>query len=106
MTAKRPSLADTMRQAVASDPEPAPPAPAASPPVAAPTPKPAKAAPPAARPAGFYASTRAGKKKVTAALDPTMHRDLKMLAAEQGATTEALIVEALTDLFRKHGKSR
>lgn len=98
MTSKRPSLADTMRQAVT--PEPA----TAAPPAAPAAPAASKAAPADARPAGFYAATRAGKKKVTAALDPAMHRDLKMLAAEKGATAEALILEALTDLFRKHGK--
>jgi hypothetical protein len=98
MTSKRPSLADTMRQVIT--PEPA----AAPPPAAPAAPATPKTVPDAARPAGFYAATRAGKKKVTAALDPAMHRDLKMLAAEKGATAEALILEALTDLFRKHGK--
>jgi hypothetical protein len=88
-----------MRQAVASDP----------PPVVAPTPIAALTtrAPrpePAARPAGFYAATRTGKKKVTAALDPAAHKQLKGLAVERDATTEALIAEAINDLFRKYGK--
>jgi hypothetical protein len=60
---------------------------------------------PATRPAvGFYAATRAGKKKVTAALDPAMHKQLKSLAVERDTTTEALLTEAIADLFRKHGK--
>lgn len=93
MGGKRPSLAESMRQAVRPDPEPAPSPPApASPPV------------PVARPAaGFYAATRAGKKKVTATLDPAVHKRLKSLAVEREATTEALLAEAIEDLFRKYG---
>ncbi len=96
MSGKRPSLADSLREAVqAETPLPAVPAPA-------PKPAPAKAqAEP--RPAGFYAATRAGKKKVTAALDPAMHKQLKALALNRDTTTEALLAEAITDLFRKHG---
>jgi hypothetical protein len=86
-----------MRQAVRPEPESS--APAVSPPVTVSPPV------PAARPAaGFYAATRAGKKKVTAALDPAMHKQLKSLAVELDTTTEALLVEAIGDLFRKHGK--
>jgi hypothetical protein len=59
---------------------------------------------PTARPAGFYAATRAGKKKVTAALDPPAHKQLKSLAVERETTTEALLVEAIRDLFSKYGK--
>jgi hypothetical protein len=54
--------------------------------------------------AGFFAATRAGKKKVTAALDPAMHKQLKTLAVERDTTTEALLTEAIADLFTKHGK--
>jgi hypothetical protein len=92
MSSRRPSLAESMR-AVAeepSSPTPRPPAP----PIAE-TPERAK---------GFYAATRAGKKKVTAALDPPMHKRLKNLAVERDTTTEALLVEAIADLFKKHGK--
>jgi hypothetical protein len=59
--------------------------------------------PPAARPSGFYAATRAGKKKVTVALDPATHKQLKALGVEREQTTEALLQEAIADLFRKHG---
>ena len=92
MSGKRPSLAESMRQAVR--PEPEAPAITVSP---VPSPRPA---------AGFYAATRAGKKKVTAALDPAMHKQLKSLAVECDTTTEALLTEAITDLFSKHGRSR
>ncbi|WP_408861596.1 ribbon-helix-helix domain-containing protein [Acidocella aquatica] len=50
------------------------------------------------RAAGFYAATRAGKKKVTAALDPTTHKQLKSLAVDKEVTTEALLAEAISDL--------
>jgi hypothetical protein len=83
-----------MRQAVRPEaPEAAAVAPL--PVTASPTPRPA---------AGFYAATRAGKKKVTAALDPAMHKQLKGLAVERDTTTEALLTEAIADLFAKHGK--
>jgi hypothetical protein len=89
---KRPSLAETMRQA-ASGPEAAPakPAPAAAPPL------------PASRDAGFFAATRVGKKKVTATLAPADHKRLRQLALERDATTEALLTEAIGDLFAKYG---
>jgi hypothetical protein len=83
-----------MRQAVRQEPE-----------AQASVPPPLTSTVPTARPAaGFYAATRAGKKKVTAALDPAMHKQLKGLAVERDTTTEALLVEAIGDLFAKHGK--
>ena len=94
---KRPSLAETMRQAVAAEPSPPPDVPEV--PKAAPTGEPVSA-----RPSGFYAATRAGKKKVTAALDPPAHKQLKTLAVEMETTTEALLIEAIRDLMAKHGK--
>jgi hypothetical protein len=98
MSGKRPSLAESMRQAVAADPPPA------APPAASPNQSRATVQTPATRPAGFYAATRAGKKKVTAALDPAAHKQLKGLAVEREATTEALLTEAINDLFSKYGK--
>jgi hypothetical protein len=103
---KRPSLAETMRQAV-SDPAPS----AVAPPVA-PSPAPAAPAaqdeplpPPPGHKQGFYAATRAGKKKVTAALRPPDHKRLRQLALERDATTETLLIEAISDLFVKYGKA-
>ena len=52
---------------------------------------------------GFYAATRVGKKKVTAALPPADHKRLRQLALERDATTEALLTEAIGDLFAKYG---
>ena len=94
---KRPSLAETMRQAAAVSPP--------HPPRVSDLPKPAPAIEPtAARPQGFYAATRAGKKKVTAALDPADHKQLKSLAVERETTTESLMTEAIRDLLAKYGK--
>ena len=105
MSAKRPTLAETMRQAVQLDPPsmPAPfPAPLEIQPAAPHLAKPNTAT----RPEGFYAATRAGKKKVTAALDPTTHKQLKSLAVDKEVTTEALLAEAISDLLIKHGIQR
>jgi len=111
---KRPSLAESMRQAVQLQ-EPPPPVPTPAP-LPAPDPVVCKlaqrTAEPATRPvatqgrgSSFYAATRVGKKKVTANLDPATHKQLKSLALDLDTTTEALLDEAIRDLFAKHGKS-
>jgi hypothetical protein len=102
MSGKRPSLAENMR-ALAEAPAPVPSAPPPSP-AAAPAPSTEKQAKDVAeRPKGFYAATRAGKKKATATLSTEAHRQLKLLAVDHGGV-EALLIEAINDLFRKHGK--
>ncbi len=104
MSPKRPSLADTMRQAVQAEPPPLPItalAPTRPEPVTSPMKSDAST-----RPAGFYAATRVGRKKVTAALDPTTHKQLKSLAVDKEVTTEALLAEAISDLLIKHGINR
>lgn len=101
MSGKRPSLAESMR-AVAEAPPPEPPKPRAQ--DHAPT-SPKATAEPEPRPKGFYAATRAGKKKATATLSTAAHRQLKSLALErEGGTVERLLTEAINDLFRKYGK--
>jgi hypothetical protein len=102
MSGKRPSLAESMRQVAQADP-PSPPKPAPAP---ANEPIPATPATVDGKRSGFYAATRAGKKKVTAALDPPMHKQLKGLAVDHDTTTEALLLEAIADLFTKHGLTR
>jgi hypothetical protein len=57
---------------------------------------------PASKP--YFAATRAGKKKVTLALSPAAHKQLKGLAVEHETKSEALLAEALRDLFSKDGK--
>jgi hypothetical protein len=90
----RPSLAETMKRA-------------ARPETAAPMPVPSEQTPataPGREGRGFYAATRAGKKKLTAAVDPAAHLQFRQLALELGKGGEALQVEAINDLFRKYGK--
>lgn len=100
---KRPSLAETMRQvAVPPEPQPAKPAPVKLVATATDEPGPAVTSP-AARP--YFAATRVGKKKVTAALSPAAHKQLKSLAVEHDTKSEALLAEAIRDLFSKYGKS-
>src|SRR3954451_20740837 len=102
MSGKRPSLAESMR-AVADAPAPVPSAPLPPlPAVPAPSRK-NQAKEVAERPKGFYAATRIGKKKATATLSAEAHRQLKLLAVDHGGV-EALLIEAINDLFRKHGK--
>lgn len=85
---KRPSLADSMKKLE--------------------TPPPAPAEPTAMRPPGkeraYFAATRSGRKKVTVALEPEAHKQLKLLAVERGQTVENLLREAVSDMFRKYGK--
>jgi hypothetical protein len=103
MSGKRPSLAENLRS-LAEPPVPVPSAPP-SPlsPAATPAPSIEKEAKEAAeRPKGFYAATRAGKKKATATLSAEAHRQLKLLALDHGGV-EAVLTEAINDLFRKHG---
>ena len=107
MSGRRPSsaaiLAERLQQVAAADPPPVPtPSRPAKPPAAERGGAPARG--PVERPEGFYAATRAGKKKVTAPLSGEAHRQLKTLAVEQGGTVEGLLVEAINDLFQKHGK--
>lgn len=52
---------------------------------------------------GQSAALREGKKKATLPLSAEDHRRLKRLSADTGNTMEELMVEAVTDLFTKHG---
>jgi len=47
---------------------------------------------------------RAGKVMVGGHFSVELSRAVKVLAAEQGTTVQALVGEALDDLLRKHGK--
>jgi hypothetical protein len=59
---------------------------------------------PPARVGGYYAATRAGKKKLTAAVAPIAHTQFRQLALELGRKGELLLIEAINDLFSKYGK--
>jgi hypothetical protein len=91
---KRPSLAETMQKA--ARPEPATTTPATAPR--------ATTSAPEGEGRGFYAATRAGKKKLTAAVDPSAHTQFRQLALELDKKGEVLLIEAINDLFAKYGK--
>src|SRR3954453_3916761 len=106
MSGKRPSLAETMRQAVQAE-SIQPLASASVPPLrsalAAPVQTVAANTEPArARSGGYYAAPRAGKKKVPVAVDPATHKRLKALSVERETTTEALLQQAIAHLLDKH----
>lgn len=51
-----------------------------------------------------YRPGRATKTNVTGYFPPEVKRQLRLLSAEQDTTIQALLAEALNDLFAKHGK--
>lgn len=48
--------------------------------------------------------SRQGKKALTGYFDPEVLRQLKVMAASEDTTIQALMSEALNDLFKKHSK--
>jgi hypothetical protein len=54
---------------------------------------------------GFMPRHGWGKKKVAATLLPAEHKRLRQLALEHDVTTEALLNEAIGDLFAKYRKA-
>lgn len=91
---KRPSLASSLSRSVEQAARPN-----HSEPASVPT---AESQPKA--PAAYRAATRAGKKKVTVPLDPEAHKLLRLLAIEHSTTAEALLLQAIRDLFAKYDK--
>ncbi|KAI95191.1 hypothetical protein T281_06900 [Rhodomicrobium udaipurense JA643] len=51
------------------------------------------------------APSRHGKRVVSAYVDATAAKQLRVLAASHETTTQALLEEALNDLFRKYDRS-
>lgn len=47
---------------------------------------------------------RAGQTLIGGFFSPEVHRQLKVMAAEQGKTQQALLADALNMLFAQHGK--
>lgn len=92
------------RQAAAPPPEgsPAPPQPVTSP-VAEQASAPQLAAAKAER---FYRPSRDGRRFLGGHFDPKVVRQMKMLAAEEDTTTQALLEEALDLLFLKKGRGK
>ena len=56
-------------------------------------------------PSANMAPSREGKKAVTGFFDPAVSRQLKQIALEEDSNIQALLREALNDLFIKRGKS-
>ena len=51
------------------------------------------------------APSRLGKRAIGGHFEPTVGRQLKLLAADQDRSVQDLLAEALNDLFRKYNKS-
>lgn len=52
----------------------------------------------------YHSASRHGKKAITTYLDPAVYRQFKILAVEREITGEALIYEALNEVFKKYDK--
>lgn len=66
---------------------------------------PMEAAVAAIAPSSVRPPSRQGKRVVSAYLEPTAAKQLRLLSAEADRSTQSLVEEALNDLFRKYGKS-
>jgi hypothetical protein len=55
-------------------------------------------------PIGARVPSRVGKKTVAAHFDPAVSKQLKHLGLERDSSTQALLREAINDLFTKYGK--
>jgi len=53
---------------------------------------------------GSRVPSRVGKKTVAAHFDPAVSRQLKQLGLDRDTSTQALLREAINDLFAKYGK--
>jgi len=49
-------------------------------------------------------NSREGKKMIAGHFDPAVSKQLKQLALEEDSTVQALLGEAINDLFVKYGK--
>jgi hypothetical protein len=98
MSARPSSLQAVLERQAAAAPQPAP-----SP---APPPAPAPAPTPAARAEKFYRPSRDGRRFLGGHFAPDVVRQMKMLAAEEDTTTQALLEEALDLLFVKKGRGK
>jgi len=54
----------------------------------------------------YVAPSRRGRKALTVYLDPDAVKQLKHIAADEDTSTQALVSEALNELFRSRGKGR
>jgi hypothetical protein len=99
---RRPSLAESMK-AMASAPSDAQPLRGSAEVEARELPRPAPTGGSAEVEARkFHAATREGLKKVTTAVEPAKHKQLKRLAVDSDKSVEDLLREAIDDLLAKH----
>ena len=87
------SLQAVLAREAATEPDPVPEVPAPAP----------KGAPDTG-PEKFYRPSRDGRRFLGGHFDPKVVRQMKMLAAEEDTTTQALLEEALDMLFVKKGR--
>lgn len=66
--------------------------------------KPANPPQPQSSESQAVAPSRQGKKAITGYFDPAASKQLKQMAIEQDSSIQALLGEAINDLFKKHGK--
>jgi hypothetical protein len=71
----------------------------------APTVKGGAAAPATVTPIRARTPGRTGKKTVAAHFDPAVSKQLKYIGLESDRSTQALLREAINDLFTKYGKA-
>jgi len=50
-------------------------------------------------------ASRIGKKAITGHFDPVVGKQLKQIALDEDKTMQALLAEAMNDLFIKYGKN-
>jgi hypothetical protein len=53
---------------------------------------------------GYVAPARRGKKAVSGHFDPAVQKQLNQMALDEDSSVQALLREALNDLFAKRGK--
>lgn len=104
MSGRTNSLQAVLERQAAATPTPTPPpVPAAT--EAAPEIKDGEGASPT-KPEKFYRPSRDGRRFLGGHFNPKVVRQMKMLAAEEDTTTQALLEEALDLLFMKKGRGR
>lgn len=52
----------------------------------------------------YRAPSRAGKKAITGHFEPEVSKQIKLISLEEDISVQALLGEALNDLFAKYGK--
>jgi hypothetical protein len=88
MSTKKPSLSAALREAASRTAT-----------------EPASAETPPSSAASHKRPSRHGLKVISGHFDPAVSKQLRLLALERDSNVQALLAEAINDLFAKHGKS-